>query len=378
MSAYGISRLLKPWQRLIAWPYLKWKIPALMFRNTYEVLSELTSDADLIAVLTGQWGDMGLPPKRSAFMVHAMIARHYMHGGFYPIGGSWQMAETIIPQIQKTGGEVFTYARVKHIVLDGQRVTGVEMSDGHLIDCACVIDNTFNSLLPADAVQEAGYKQLLEQVKPSMAHLGIYIGLKETAEQLGLPKTNFWLYHSNDSDAAVERFMEDPQAPFPVVYISFPSAKDPDYERRHPGTATIEIVAPAPFQWFEKWQGTTWGQRGDDYDEFKAQLGERLMQHLYDKLPQLKGKVDYFEVSTPLSTDHFCAYRHGELYGLDHDPTRLQQTWLGPRTRIKGLWLTGQDVLTCGVTGAMMAGLLTSTAIIGPRKATTLMKHIYS
>jgi len=383
MSAYGINRLLKPWQRLIAWPYLKWKIPALMFRNTHEVLSELTSDADLIAVLTGQWGDMGLPPKRSAFMVHAMIARHYMHGGYYPIGGSWQMAETIIPQIQKTGGEVFTYARVKRIVLDGQRVTGVEMSDGHFIDCGCVIssagvDNTFRHLLPAESVQKAGYDQQLERVKPSMAHLGVYIGLKETAEQLGLPKTNFWVYDSNDSDAAVDRFMQDPQAPFPVVYISFPSAKDPDYERRHPGTATIEIVAPAPFEWFKQWQGTTWGQRGEDYDEFKAQLGERLMQHLYDKLPQLKGKVDYFEVSTPLSTDHFCAYQHGELYGLDHDPTRLKQTWLGPRTRFKGLWLTGQDVLTCGVTGAMMAGLLTSTSIVGPRKAAFLLKQIYS
>jgi all-trans-retinol 13,14-reductase len=383
MSAYGMSRLLKPWQRLIAWPYLKWKTPALMFRNTHEVLSELTSDADLIAVLCGQWGDMGLPPKRSAFMVHAMIARHYMHGGFYPVGGSWRIAETIIPQIQKTGGEVFTYARVKHIVLDGQQVTGVEMSDGHFIECACVIssagvNNTFNGLLPADSVQKAGYKQLLERVKPSMAHLGIYIGLKESAEQLGLPKTNFWVYDSNDSDAAVERFMQDPQAPFPVVYISFPSAKDPDYARRHPGTATIEIVAPAPFEWFKQWQGTTWGQRGDDYEEFKAQLGDRLMQHLYDRLPQLKGKVDYFEVSTPLSTDHFCAYQQGELYGLDHDATRLKQTWLGPRTRFKGLWLTGQDVLTCGVTGAMMAGLLTTTAIVGPRKAATLVKQIYS
>jgi all-trans-retinol 13,14-reductase len=383
MSAYGMSRLLKPWQRLIVWPYLKWKTPALMFRNTYEVLSELTSDADLIAVLCGQWGDMGLPPKRSAFMVHAMIARHYMHGGFYPVGGSWRIAETIIPQIQKTGGEVFTYARVKRIVLDGQQVTGVEMSDGHFIECACVIssagvNNTFNGLLPADSAQKAGYKQLLERVKPSMAHLGIYIGLKESAEQLGLPKTNFWVYDSNDSDAAVERFMQDPQAPFPVVYISFPSAKDPDYARRHPGTATIEIVAPAPFEWFKQWQGTTWGQRGDDYEEFKAQLGDRLMQHLYDRLPQLKGKVDYFEVSTPLSTDHFCAYQQGELYGLDHDATRLKQTWLGPRTRFKGLWLTGQDVLTCGVTGAMMAGLLTTTAIVGPRKAASLMKQIYS
>ena len=126
--------------------------------------------------------------------------------------------------------------------------------------------------------------------------------------------------------------MDDPNAPFPVVYISFPSAKDPDYLNRHPGTATIEIVAPAPYEWFEQWKGTTWGKRGEDYEQFKAELGERLMQHLYDKLPQLEGKVDYYEVSTPLSTDWFSGYQHGELYGLDHTPERLQQDWLGPRT----------------------------------------------
>ena len=382
LPAYSMSKLLKPWQRILAWPYLKLKIPALLFRNTYEVLSELTQDQDLIAVICGQWGDMGLPPKRSAFMVHAMIARHYLYGGFYPVGGSWNIAETIIPKIQKSGGEVFTYALVKQILLQGQQVTGIEMADGHRIECNCVIssagiDNTFSKLLPAKSVSNVGYEQLLKQVKPSMAHLGVYIGLKETAEQLGLPKTNFWIYPGNDFDAAVDGFMLDPQAPFPVVYISFPSAKDPDYERRHPGTATIEIVAPAPFKWFEKWQGTTWGQRGDDYDAFKAVLGERLMQHLYEKLPQLEGKVDYYEVSTPLSTDHFCAYQYGELYGLDHDPTRLQQTWLGPRTRFKGLWLTGQDVLTCGVTGAMMAGLMTTSAIVGFRKAGALLKRIF-
>lgn len=382
MSAYSTSKLLKPWQRILAWPYLKLKIPSLLFRNTYEVLSELTEDQDLIAVLCGQWGDMGLPPKRSSFLVHSMIARHYMYGGFYPVGGSWKIAETIIPQIQKTGGEVFTYARVKQILLNGNQITGVEMADGHSIECGCVIssagvDNTFSHLLPADSVSQAGYDPLLKRINPSMAHLGVYIGLKETAEQLGLPKTNFWIYPDNDFDKAVDAFVNDSQAPFPVVYISFPSAKDPDYANRRPGTATIEIVAPAPFEWFEKWQGTTWGKRGEDYDTFKAELGERLMQYLYEKLPQLQGKVDYYEVSTPLSTDHFCAYQYGELYGLDHDPVRLQQTWLGPRTRFKGLWLTGQDVLTCGVTGAMMAGLLTTSAIIGPRKSMALLKRIF-
>lgn len=382
LPAYAMRKLLKPWQYVLAWPYLKFKIPALLFRNTHEVLSELTSDQDLIAVLCGQWGDMGLPPKRSAFMVHAMIARHYMHGGYYPVGGSWRIAETIIPRIQQTGGEVFTYAKVKQILLRGRTVTGLQMADGHRIDCDCVISsagvsNTFSRLLPTDAVRGAGYEKLLKQVRPSVAHLGVYIGLKETAEQLGLPKTNYWIYPDNDFDGAVESFMDDPEAPFPVVYISFPSAKDPDYARRRPGTATIEIVAPAPFGWFEKWHGTAWGQRGEEYEAFKDRLAERLLSHVYDKLPQLNGKIDYYEVSTPLSTEYFCAYEKGELYGLEHDATRLRQNWLGPRTRFNGLWLTGQDVLTCGVTGAMMAGLLTTSSIVGTRKSRVLLKRIF-
>ena len=383
LNAHGMERVLKPWQRTLATPYLKWKKPDELYRTTYDVLSELTDNADLIATLCGQWGDMGLPPKKSAFMVHAMIARHYLYGGFYPVGGSWKIAESIIPKIQKAGGEVFTYARVKAIIIERGAVSGVEMADGHRIECACVISsagviNTFHKLLAADVVSRHGYKQQLPSVKPSMAHLGVYIGLKGTAAELGLPKTNFWIYPHEDYDEAVAQFGDDPDAPFPVVYLSFPSAKDPDYLNRHPGTATIEIVAPAPYQWFEKWEGSTWGKRGEDYEAFKSELGERLMRYVYEKLPQLEGKVDYWEVSTPQTTNWFSGYSEGELYGLEHSAQRLQQDWLGPRTRIPGLWLTGQDTLTCGVTGAMMAGVLTTTAMIGMRKMNPLMKKIYA
>ena len=325
LSMLGAGRLMKPWQRVVSAPYLKWKTPDHVFENTHEVLSRLTRNPDLIATLCGQWGDMGLPPKQSAFLVHAMIARHYLYGGFYPVGGSWRIAESIIPKIRKAGGEVFTYAAVKRIRVEDGVVTGVDMEDGHRIDCPCVvssagIDNTFRQLLAPAVVDAAGYGQRLSRVRPSIGHLGVYIGLQETAEELGLPATNFWIYPSNDYDAAVQAFLADPSAPFPVVYISFPSAKDPDYLNRHPGTATIEIVAPAPYEWFEQWQGTTWGKRGEDYERFKAGLGDRLMQSLYEKLPHLQGKIDYYEVSTPLSTEWFSAYRRGELYGLDHTP----------------------------------------------------------
>ena len=217
----------------------------------------------------------------------------------------------------------------------------------------------------------------METVRPSVGHLCLYIGLQETAQELRLPKTNFWIYPHNDYDRALADFVESNKAPFPVVYISFPSAKDPDYLNRHPGTSTIEIVAPAPYGLFEKWKGSTWGKRGEVYDSMKEALSQRLLSHLYDKLPYLEGKVDYYELSTPLSTEWFSAYQHGELYGLDHTPERLQQDWLTPKTRIDGLWLTGQDILTCGVTGAMMSGMLTATAMLGMRKMSPVMQQIF-
>ena len=73
----------------------------------------------------------------------------------------------------------------------------------------------------------------------------------------------------------------------------------------------------------------------------------------------------------------FCGYGRGELYGLDHDPQRFQQDWLRPRTRIKGLWLTGQDVMSCGVAGAMMGGMTAATAIVGARRMLPVMQQVF-
>ena len=383
MRTFTLGRTLPPWAAALAGPLLKHRLPPSFQRTTWEVLSELTSDPELIAVLTGQWGDLGLPPKRSSFVVQALIARHYMHGGFYPVGGAWRIADTILPRIRAAGGEVFTYASVDEILLRDGRVRGVRMADGHEIDCKLVVSsagaiNTFSKLVPAEAARAHGYDALLKTVKPSIGHLGVYIGLQATAEELGLPKTNYWIYPGgNDYDGALERFLQDPTGPFPVVYVSFPSAKDPSFAARHPGRATIEIVAPAPYSIFAPWEGSTWGKRGDDYEALKQSYGERLLQHLYDKVPQVRDRIDYWEVSTPLSMQHFCGYGRGELYGLDHDPQRFQQDWLRPRTRIKGLWLTGQDVMSCGVAGAMMGGMAAATAIVGPRRMLPVMKQVF-
>ena len=66
----------------------------------------------------------------------------------------------------------------------------------------------------------------------------------------------------------------------------------------------------------------------------------------------------------PAFNTHFCNYEKGEIYGLEHDPRRFEQRVLRPRTRLGQFFLTGQDVATAGVGGAMIGGVLCASAIL--------------
>lgn len=348
-------------------------------RTTFEVLAECTRDAKLASVLAGQWGDYGTPPKRSSFAMHALVAQHYLDGANFPVGGASQIARHIIPVIEASGGAVLVSAEVEQLLLHRGRVAGVRMQCGDELNCAQVISavgvhTTFSRLVPEEVSVSSGMLEKVQTLPRSIAHLGLYVGLKGTRESLGLAQSNLWVYRDYDHDAALERFLKRPSldakrtsVDFPLMYLSFPSAKDPAWAANYPGKSTIDVIAPAPWEWFKRWIDTPWKQRGSDYDDYKAQLSERLLAEIYKQVPQTRGKVDHFELSTPLSTAHFSNYATGELYGLEHSPYRFAQRWLTPRTPIKGLYLSGQDILFCGVGSALMSGVLTAATLLGTK-----------
>ena len=80
--------------------------------------------------------------------------------------------------------------------------------------------------------------------------------------------------------------------------------------------------------------------------------------------PNLKDKISYSELSTPLSTRDMAHYKFGELYGIDHTPSRFRQKWLKPKTPIKNLFLTGQDITTVGLPSALSSGVLTCSTML--------------
>ena len=74
-------------------------------------------------MLTAQWGDYGLPPARSSFAIHAIVAEHYFDGASYPVGGASVIPAAAITEIERQGGSVVTSADVAGILskAEGQR-----------------------------------------------------------------------------------------------------------------------------------------------------------------------------------------------------------------------------------------------------------------
>ena len=138
---------------------------------------------------------------------------------------------------------------------------------------------------------------------------------------------------------------QNPEEP-PMAYISFSSAKDSEWSKKHPNQSTIQVLGIASYDWFKKWEDSKWMKRGDDYEEFKEKLKESFLEKLYETVPQTKGHVEICEISTPLSTKHFANYSRGEIYGLEHTPKRFRAKFLRTKTHIKNFYLTGQDVVS--------------------------------
>jgi len=334
-------------------------------KTTLETLKTLTTNERLIAVLCGQCGNYGLSPNYSSFAAHALVINHFLEGGYYPVGGTDQISFKAIKKLRSLGGSVYIKADVKEILTENNRVKGIRVKD-RFIACKSVIsnagvNNTFNHLLKEKDRKRCNFD--LQNVEPSSGHLCLYVGLDKSDEELKLPKHNIWYIDDQNIDKLMDTVsIEDTASRY--NYISFPSAKDPQWKIDHPNTSTIQALAIGKYDWFSDYEESNWSKRGDSYLHLKKEFEIGMLDQLYKLFPQIKGHVVKTEVSSPLSTKHFSNYKHGEIYGLAHTPKRFTLPFLRPETKIKGLKLVGQDVLLVGLASAMFSGVLCAISIL--------------
>ena len=198
-------------------------------------------------------------------------------------------------------------------------------------------------------------------------------GLKQTVSSFMLnmvlkpctvPMRHYNIYWnaSQDSWAAVHYHPHQ----WPANYATFftEDANNPGYAE------SVSVLSYMHYDEVAQWADThnhsgDKHDRGEQYQQFKEQRSEVLMQKVSERIPELKGNVIAHSAATPLTYRDYIATPEGALYGILKDVNKPAETTIATRTRIPNLLLTGQNVNLHGVLGVSITALATSAELIG-------------
>lgn len=333
--------------------------------TTRQVLESITSNQQLMGVLSYHYGDYGEAPGRGAFLMHAIITSHYRAGAYYPVGGPLRISESIVRVIEKWGGKVLVRAPVSTILIDDKnRAYGVVVKGKEILAKSIVSSvgtpTTMTKLIPEShhgIIRKHIDIMKHENVASNVSLMSVFVGISDPEGSFNPPKSNYWVHQSWHHDENAIEYKQD-KLKIPLFFISFSSAKDPTYAARHPGKHAAMIIGACSYDDVERFKNDRVKHRSSEYISMKEKWQNIFIQVLLDQFPELKGKIEYTEVGTAVTNDYYLGTHRGAVYGLAHTPKRFQQHWLRAKTPIKNLFLSGQDICCCGIGGALAGGYM--------------------
>jgi all-trans-retinol 13,14-reductase len=313
-------------------------------KSISDVIDSITNNKDLKNVLIGQFADYGSSPETCPFQFASQVLNHYISdGAYYPVDN---IAKNIILNIEKYGNRVLTGRKVKEIIIENNKVSGVEMDNGIVINCnkiisACGVLTTFNKLISINSPYIDKMRQISNRLDGDVEFIFLFVGLKSKHTV----SNNTW-YHTDIP-----------------LFIS-----------RRKDQNTMIILTLAKYEWFEKWKDEVHKHRSEEYEELKNKFKDIMLSHTLKIYPELKDQIEFVNVATPLSYEYY--FNSSKCYGLKMNSERYHTLELRSTTEIDGLYLTGQDTTVLGLTGAMAAGLLTTINVVNLKNKMKLIKKI--
>uniref|UniRef100_A0A3Q2GD46 Amine oxidase domain-containing protein n=1 Tax=Cyprinodon variegatus TaxID=28743 RepID=A0A3Q2GD46_CYPVA len=287
-----LKMLPYPLVNFLIWTGLLDKISSIFQLATTrhsEMMSRLTQNKDLQALSAYLF--YGVPPKESSFLINALLLHHYKRGAYYPYGGSSEIAFHIVPVIQQAGGEVLVRSPVQRILINSEgKACGKQEREDLCLSFRKPL--CFLKLLPADV--QTAFTSFLFGFFGLNLKIQFGIHLQEELSVVYFPVGG--RHHGGSMEEYCSLKREQVLGNIPMMFITFPSAKDPSSTIRQPGKSCMTLLTMARYEWFEDWEKTKVGKRGQEYQDMKESMAKELLEWALTIFPQLRDKVGQYLV----------------------------------------------------------------------------------
>lgn len=319
-----------------------------------ETLDALTGNKTLKALLSMHCALYGVAPNEVRFSQHASIVGSYYQSAMGLRGGGLSLVNAFDVRLKALGIDVFCGSSVTGISVSPQGdVCGITLESGvNLATTGCVATVnpvTMLDMLPEEVFRPA-YRKRLRGLKETVSAYMIYAASDQPIPILA--GTNLFIFPDGESlNNLGKGAIEDN-----LLYLA----------GAYSGAGNIPTgfigISPTLFENTAAWHHSLTGKRPADYRTFKDEVLLRFKTHIDSFCPELAGSMQYTEAATPLTVRDFNNTPRGGLYGIKHMSGQFNPF---PITKVKGLFLAGQAILSPGIMGAALSAVMACGSILG-------------
>ncbi len=337
-------------------PFLRGLLPSAEI-GLAPFLTSLIKDPDLQAVLASPAFLYGVSPRKASLAVHAMVAHAFISGAYAIDGGGQAIVDAFLSVFRKAGVEVITGQEVESIFVTDGKVAGIKTSEME-IHCSQAVytghPTGLLNLVPEGTFRQA-YHSRLQGLENTTSMFVVFGAVDNPASLRDLTWVNHYAIPSGLDILDVNLICPEEGA----LLMTAPGRRysDPALSGARRG---IILMRPASWDEVAPFSVEAGKARPASYKKWKTQSADRLL----DQAKKLWGfsGIEPLAIGSPLTFRDKLGVPGGAVYGVQHC---LNQYNPGAKTRLSGLWLSGQGTLMTGIVGASLSGLVTAGEIEG-------------
>lgn len=330
-----------------------------------DVIDEIITDPLLAKVLVGNLPLYAAELDKTPFSTHAFIVDFYNQSAYRIKGGSDTIAVSMARTIQKYGGKVLTRKGVNRILCNDTHAIGVEVGLAEFYPADYIISDTHPirtlEMIDSKLIRPA-FRNRIQSIPQTVGGFSVYLEFKE--ETLPYMNYNFYGYNS-DSPWGCEQY-DDESWPKGYLYMHF-CHDDSKFAK------TGVILSYMQMKEVEQWEGTTVGNRGETYEQFKTAKAEQLLSSLELQFPNIRSCIKRYYTSTPLTYRDYTGTEGGSMYGVAKDVKQGAACRVPHKMKIPNVFQTGQNINSHGMLGVLVGTIVTCSEFLS---AETIFQQI--